>query len=436
MAGAVSQGGRQMNVSRAGMVTFLAALGTLAGVPAAHAAAGSLDPGFGSGGIVTTSYSGPFPADAALQPDGKIVVIAGFDNTPSATEAFGVLRYQGNGALDTSFGTGGRASANFTNFLNSPNDVALQSDGKIVVAGNAQSADGTVSEFAVARFNANGTPDGSFGAGAKVTTNFVGVMAGGVSNPAESVLIQADGKILVGGLASQCARRCPAPSALARYNSNGSLDTTFGSGGKVAVTAIGGITALAEDAAGHIFALNGASTAEFSAAGVLQAHVTPSPITIASSRGGASSVFQADGKYLAISSGAGFSRHDIDAKIVRYLPTGAADTGFANPAFDFTADNTVASDAVQALAVQPNGQIIAAGLHSAGGSTAFGVARLNSGGSLDTTFGTGGTLITNLPGGGQATVVLIQPDGKILVIRQGFIPGGGVTLILARYLAQ
>jgi uncharacterized delta-60 repeat protein len=157
-----------MRISRAGMVTFLAALsvlGVLAGVPAAHAAAGALDPGFGSGGIVTTSYNGPFPADATLQPDGRIVVIAGFDNTPVATEAFGVLRYLGNGAPDTSFGSGGRATATFTNFLNSPNDVALQADGKIVVAGNAQSADGTVSEFAVARFNANGTLDTSFGAG-------------------------------------------------------------------------------------------------------------------------------------------------------------------------------------------------------------------------------------------------------------------------------
>ena len=83
----------------------------------------------------------------------------------------------------------GRTCAAFTNFLNSPNDIALQPDGKIVVAGNAQGADGTVSEFAVARFNANGTLDGSFGAGGKVTTNFVGVMAGGVSNPADSVLI-------------------------------------------------------------------------------------------------------------------------------------------------------------------------------------------------------------------------------------------------------
>ena len=424
-----------MSMSRSGVAAFLAALGVLGGVTAANAAAGGLDQTFGSGGIVTTAYNGPFPAAAALQPDGRIVVIAGFDNDPAATEAFGVLRYQANGTPDGSFGAGGRTTAAFTNFINSPDDLALQSDGKIVVVGSAQSADGTVSEFAVARFNANGTLDGSFGTGGKVSTNFVGVMGGGVSNPADSVLIQRDGKILVGGLASACARRCPAQSALARYNANGSLDTTFGSGGKVAVTAIGGITALAEDAAGDIFALNGASTAEFSAAGALQPQVTPAPITVASSRG-TSSVFQADGRYLAFTGGAGFSRHDIDAEVVRYLPTGAVDPGFTSTPFDFSAENTVASDAVQALAVQPNGQIIAAGLHSANGSTSFTVARLNSSGSLDTTFGTGGTLTASLPGGGQATVALIQPDGKILVIGQGFIPGGGVNLILARYLAQ
>jgi uncharacterized delta-60 repeat protein len=417
------------------MVTLLAGLSLLAGVTAASAAAGNLDPGFGSGGIVTTSYNGPYPTAAALQPDGRILVIAGFDNDPAATEAFGVLRYQGNGTPDGTFGAAGRTTATFTNFINSPNDLALQRDGKIVVAGPAESADGTVSEFAVARFNADGTLDKSFGTGGKVTTNFVGVKAGGVSNPADSVLIQADGKILVGGMASGCARRCPAQSALARYNADGSLDTTFGSGGTAAVTAIGGITALAEDANGRIFALNGALTAEFSAAGALQSQVTPSPITIASSRG-TSSVFQTDGRYLAMSGGAGFSRHDGDAKVVRYLPTGAVDPSFTNPAFDFSAENTVASDAVQALAVQPNGQVIAAGLHSASGGAAFTVARLNSSGSLDPAFGTGGTLTANLPGGGQASVVLIQPDGKILVIGQGFIPGGGVNLILARYSAQ
>src|ERR1700736_3032438 len=210
IAGATSQGGWQMKTSRSVMVMFLAGLGVLASVTAAHAAAGDLDPAFGSGGIVTTSYNGPFPADAALQPDGKILVIAGFDNDPSATEAFGVLRYLGNGTPDSSFGAGGRTTAAFTNFINSPSDLALQRDGKIVVAGTAESADGTVSEFAVARFNAGGTLDTSFGAGGKVTTNFVGVMAGGASNPADSVLIQpADGKARLGGLARGCARGGP-----------------------------------------------------------------------------------------------------------------------------------------------------------------------------------------------------------------------------------
>jgi len=104
-------------------------------------------------------------------------VVAGFDNTTIATEAFGVVRYLPNGTLDTSFGNHGRTIAAFTNFLNSPNSAAVQSDGKIVVAGEASSADGTLSEFAVARLNENGGLDGSFGTGGKVTTNFVGAQA-------------------------------------------------------------------------------------------------------------------------------------------------------------------------------------------------------------------------------------------------------------------
>jgi uncharacterized delta-60 repeat protein len=424
-----------MRALRTAMVTFMAGLGVLTGAASAQAAAGGLDTSFGIGGIVTTSYNGPFPGDAALQPDGKIVVIAGFDNDPAATEAFGVLRYLASGAPDTSFGASGRTSTSFTNFLNQPNDLALQPDGKIVVAGEAESADGTVSEFAIARFNANGTLDATFGSGGKVTTNIVGAMPGGVSDPAQAILIQADGKILAAGLSSACAK-CAKLSALARYNPNGSLDTTFGAGGTVAVTVIGQITALAEDATGHIFALNGASIAEFSAAGASQPQVIPSPIAVASSRGGGSPVFAPDGKYLAISSGAGFSRHDTDAKVVRYLANGTVDPGFTNPAFDFSDEDTVASDAVQALAVQPDGKAVAAGLRSASGAATLGVARLTSAGALDPAFGSGGTLITPLPAGGQASAVLIQPDGKILVIGQGFIAGGGVTLILARYLGQ
>ena len=102
----------------------------------------------------------------------------------------GAVRYLPSGALDKTFGKNGAAMTAFTNFNNSPAPVALQPDGKIVVAGTASSADGTVSEFAVARFTASGALDGTFGTGGRVTTNFVGVMPGGVSNPANAVLIR------------------------------------------------------------------------------------------------------------------------------------------------------------------------------------------------------------------------------------------------------
>jgi len=372
-------------------------------------------------------------------------VIAGFNGSPSATTAFGVLRYQGNGALDAAFGTGGRATAAFTNFINMPNGGALQPDGKIVVIGNAQSADGTLSEFAVARFNANGTLDSAFGTGGKVTTNFVGVKPGGVSNPATSVLVQPDGRILVGGSASQCPRAScgGTKTALARYNANGSLDTTFGSGGTVSVTAIGQASALGEDAAGDIFALNGASIAEFSSTGVLQSQVTPAPITISSSAGfqTAPAIFQADGTYLVGRTGPGTTRHDIDAQVFKFLPTGAADPSFSNPPFDFGTEGPPGTDLIQGIARQADGKIVVAGL---GNGNGFGTARLNTNGSLDATFGSGGVVTGNLPAdsshpnGSQASVVLVQPDGKILVIGQQFSNDTAIApnIALVRYLAS
>lgn len=405
-------------------------------VPVAQAAPGDLDPSFGTGGIAVTTNNGPAPADAILQPDGKIVVIAGFDNDPTATEAFGVLRYSGNGSLDPSFGTGGRAKTAFTNFINSPNDEAIQPDGKIVVAGETESADGTLSEFAVARFNPNGTLDRGFGVGGQVTTNFVGVQPGGVRNPATSVLVQADGKILVGGSASQCAR-CGTRTALARYNPDGSPDSTFGTGGQVSVTAIGAVHTLGEDAAGDIVALNGALSAGFSPTGVLQPQATPSAITLASSAGFqvAPAIFQPDGAYLVAttaSDGNGL-RRDVDTQVVRRLPSGAVDPSFTNPPFDFTGTDTPnTTDVAQAIARQPDGRTVVAGLHSFNGSTTFTAARLDPTGHLDTTFGTGGTLTTNLAGGGQAAIVLIQPDGKILILGQQF-GSGSLGLVLTRY---
>ena len=201
------------------------ALSSMATVPA-YAAAGGLDLTFGTGGTVTTSahYIGSAPPPAVLiQPNGEIVVIA--ELTDPATDGdFGAVRYQANGTLDASFGTSGEATASFTNFINTPNDAALQPNGDIVVVGDAENATDTVNEFALARFTAAGTLDRSFGTGGKVTTSF-----GGVLNPATAVLVQPNGDILVGGSDLKAAKTRTL-TALARYTPHGSLDTSFGSG--------------------------------------------------------------------------------------------------------------------------------------------------------------------------------------------------------------
>jgi uncharacterized delta-60 repeat protein len=424
-------------------------LGLVFGAKPAQAAAGGLDPTFGKGGKVVTSFANsaaPFqsaiPADAALQSDGEIVVALGFTNSAIATEAFGLVRYHPNGALDTTFGTKGSVQIAFTNFINSPSSLAIQPDGKIVEVGTASSADGTVSKFAIARFNSNGTLDTTFGTGGEVTTNFVGVMQGGVFNPANAVLIQPDGKILVGGGASKCGK-CVMNTALARYNTDGSLDTTFGNGGMVDVKAVGAVTSLAEDAAGDIFTVGTpqpvglGGTAEFSPTGMLDSTITPAPVTV-SSHGGPVA-FQPDGDFVVGKSATGVNRHESDAQVVRFTETGTVDPKFNNPPFDYTGEGGTSKDFASALALDSNGQVVVGGSHFDGGFDLFGLARLNPNGSLDSTFGTGGVFTTSFAGQNSAAVsaVLVQLDGKIVAVGQTLVSQTGIAnLALARYLGQ
>jgi uncharacterized delta-60 repeat protein len=179
---------------------------------------GTPDPSFGSGGSVTTPTGGDAHA-LALQPDGKIIV-AGGSHEGSQT-LFALVRYQGNGSLDPSFGVGGIVTTGFRS-LDGATPVLLQGDGKIVVVG----AGGTQrSGFALARFTPNGSLDSSFGSGGKVRTNF-----GSGSAVPTAAALQRDRKIVVVGWMFKYPRW---DFALARYGANGSLDPSFGTGGKV-----------------------------------------------------------------------------------------------------------------------------------------------------------------------------------------------------------
>jgi uncharacterized delta-60 repeat protein len=184
---------------------------------------GSLDPAFGAGGLTTTDFGRDEGASSiALQGDGKLVV-AGSSYSGAASD-FALARYLANGSLDTGFGVGGKATTDFAGGADFGRAVALQSDGKIVVAGTG--AIGGNRDFVLARYNSNGSLDTGFGAGGKVITP---VRSG--HDDGNALVIQPDGKIIVSGSSEDSRGR--RDFALVRYSSNGSLDAGFGVGGKV-----------------------------------------------------------------------------------------------------------------------------------------------------------------------------------------------------------
>ena len=156
----------------------------LGGPAVALAAPGDLDPSFGTGGIVITSFGGADVASAvAVQPDGKLVV-AGRTNIAGNT-VFALARYNPNGGLDPAFGTGGLVTTDFGS-TDQAFAVALQGDGKIVTAGRRGS------DVIVARHNADGSQDTLFGSNGRVVTNF-GVAS---TEQALALVLQPDGKIV------------------------------------------------------------------------------------------------------------------------------------------------------------------------------------------------------------------------------------------------
>ena len=197
---------------------------------------GSLDASFGNDGEAILHFDDGWGAatSVAIEADGKIVV-AGYawtDSSYSTYYDFAVARFNADGSLDTGFGTDGVVTTDFNGGNDYAYGLAIQPDGKIVVAGYA--ADGsTGDDFALARYNTDGSLDTGFGSGGKVTTDF----AGG-NDHASSVVIQSDGKIVAAGYAADGSTHND--FALARYDANGSLDTAFGTGGKVTTDFAGG----------------------------------------------------------------------------------------------------------------------------------------------------------------------------------------------------
>jgi uncharacterized delta-60 repeat protein len=347
---------------------------------------GTLDsaPGsFGSGGIVRTAV-GSDSAEAvavAVQPDGKIVVAGTLLASNSSGKGIALLRYNGDGTLDTTFGTPGTGIV--TALIGTGSDTAaaalalqpaaLPADAKIVVAGHAFT--GTKTDIVLLRYKADGTPDTAFGSLGLVTTP--------LSSDAAALAIRlqpADNKIVAAGSVGKLSDSSM-DTVLLRYNTDGTLDSTFG------VPTFGFVTT---DIGGRNSFANAIA-------------------------------LQADGRIVVAGhANVNSSLNTSDIALLRYSSAGALETTFGAPAQQGKVITTLSGfDNAFSVALQPDNKIVVSGNTSTAGSAVrVAVLRFDASGLLDPTFGMGGLVTTSATGPStvaSGNAVLVQPDGGIVV---------------------
>jgi len=338
-----------------------------------------IDSTFGNGGAAQTPVnSGDDTGRAlAIQSDGKILV-AGCSVLDSFCK-FGLVRYQEDGSLDAEFGTNGRVTTSVGPGEDGAYAVALQSDGKIVAAG--ATFDGSNKDIALLRYNSDGTLDPTFGAGSGIVTSAIGMG----DDSANAVAIQPDGKILVAGC-SFVGNFCK--FMIARYDAEGNLDVSFGSSGST-ITSIG--------------------SGEDGAYGM---------------------ALQSDGKIVV--AGATFNGTDKDIALIRYNADGSLDTSFGNGDGIVQTAVAMGNDQANGMAIQEDGKIVIAGCAVLGSNCKVVVARYDPDGTLDASFS--GGMVTTSVGNGEdgAYGVAILPDGKIAIAGATF-NGSDRDFLLIRY---
>ncbi len=387
------------------------------------AQAGTLDPTFGTNGIVITANTG---ANAgALQSDGKIVVAGSVATGPNPQQG-GLLRYNTNGSLDSGFGTGGKViiAAGASN-AGAAFAVAVQTDGKILAAAPAGL------RLKVFRFNSNGSVDNAFGNNGAPT-----IQAAGLFLPPASggMVLQADGKILV-----------TTGRIVARLLANGQLDSTFGSNG--AAPTIGGDSIallpngdilIGMGSVTSLYATNGSLVKSFGVNGQTPgfAFNGAGGFVVSTSSAAVTRIITAGS--IVTSPSLTFAETVSGFLLASYTTQGTADNSFGNHGGVATPfPGNILAQAF-AVALQRNGDIVAAGqtaltdVDFIPGPSRFALVRYQPNGSVDTTVGNRGFVST--PFGTSeafANTVLIQIDGKIVAVGNS---NGGTTL--ARYFGN
>jgi uncharacterized delta-60 repeat protein len=416
---------------------FLLAIFSLAGF--SRAADGDLDQTFGNGGKVLSDLSGGFDhlSQIALQADGKIVAAGDF-RLSNGNPHIELARYNSNGTLDASFGTNGRVTTTVSTFGEVANGVAIQPDGKIVIVGSVASPGAGDTSFLTVRYNANGSLDAGFGAGGVVITNI-----GDVSDTANAVALQTDGKILVTGemgIFRPPGEERNSDLALVRYNADGSLDTSFGTNGRT-ISDFGPAAEYYAEDVGDIIVLpdgkivvvgdsDGAGyydflIARYNANGSLDQTFgtngrTKTDLGNGYQDGAAGAALQADGKIVSVGAALPNS-FDLDFALVRYNADGSLDASFGtNGKVVFGLEN-LRDEELADVAVQADGKILALGDSNSSNNSGFLLWRFNADGTRDTSFGNNGLVRTSFGSNAAFTMtLLIQPDAKILA--SGFSP--------------
>ena len=420
------------------MLVFGAFIASLLVAAPALAVPGALNPTFNGDGMVLTSVtpSSDWANDAAVQVDGKILA-AGFSGYGRLNPNLTVIRYGSDGSLDSTFSSDGKVNTDFFGHQDSANDVVVQPDGKILASGLA-TARGSNVNFAMVRYNDDGTLDTTFGGDGKVTTSFTPK-----SDIIRGVVLLEDGDIVAAGIAGD-----PYPNAkmaLARYNSDGSLETSFGGGdGKVmtdftsnhdAALAIAlqpdakiVVAGVAGNPDGKLalarYNLDGTLDTTFGGDGRVTTNLTRKydrALGVA---------IQTDGRIVAVGGAGGGDGTNPKMAVARYLPNGALDPSFhadGKVLTDFTPFEDVASD----VKVQGDGRIVVVGLARGGQiDSTFALVRYNPDGSLDSSLGRVMTNVTST--GDSALGVELQADGKIVVAGMAAFWSDGM-FVVARY---
>jgi len=298
----------------------------------------------------------------ALQNDNSILIGGSYDSSyfTNSFRLFRITRYLENGSIDESFGNDGSASTGFY-YNDVVNSIALQPDGKIIAAGQTTTSSTNIRAFALARYNTDGSLDNSFDSDGKVITNVGGY------NGANSVKIQPDGKIIAAGTTDN-------NFAIIRYNINGSLDLSFDSDG-IAITDFGS-----------------------------DGYESATAIAI-----------QKDGKILAAGKTRISNTNNYAFALSRYYTDGSPDISFGDSGKVLSAVES--NGGVQSMVIQKDGKIIVAGVGLAMNDSFPDIIsiRYNNNGSIDSTYGDSGILITDFGGNGYKVSAVIQNESKLVI---------------------